>query len=117
MFRLASRAIATPARVALRQQQQPVAVWKAAYSASALNADSIKARITDVLQSFEKVDPSKVTPTASFVSDLGLDSLDAVEVVMAIEEEFSIEIPDEEADKITTVAQAIEYISKSPEAH
>nr|CDI51714.1 probable ACP1-mitochondrial acyl-carrier protein [Melanopsichium pennsylvanicum 4] len=57
-----------------------------------------------------------VSATSSFTSDLGLDSLDAVEVVMAIEEEFTIEIPDEEADNITTVQQAIDYIAKTPEA-
>lgn len=57
----------------------------------------------------------QVSNTSSFTSDLGLDSLDAVEVVMAIEEEFSIEIPDAEADNITTVQQAIDYIAKTPE--
>ena len=56
------------------------------------------------------VDPKEVTPQASFVNDLGADSLDTVELVMAFEEEFSIEIPDEEAEKIQTVGQAIEYI-------
>jgi len=68
-------------------------------------------------KSFEKVDGSKLTSNSSFTSDLGLDSLDAVEVVMAIEEEFAIEILDEEADAIGTVAQAIDYIEKTPEAH
>ena len=57
----------------------------------------------------------QVATSSKFVEDLGLDSLDAVEVVMAIEEEFSIEIPDEEADNITPVQQAIDYIAKSPE--
>ncbi|GAK61862.1 acyl- carrier protein [Moesziomyces antarcticus] len=88
------------------------------YAASAgLSKSDIESRIVDVLKTFEKVDPSKVATTASFTTDLGLDSLDAVEVVMAIEEEFSIEIPDEEADNITTVQQAIDYIAKSPEAN
>ncbi|KAL8290130.1 hypothetical protein RQP46_003069 [Phenoliferia psychrophenolica] len=120
LFRLSTRALSAPLRLASRQPQvfapAPIAAWRS-YSASALSADAITARITDVLHSFEKVDPSKVSATASFTNDLGLDSLDAVEVVMAIEEEFSIEIPDAEADKITTVGQAIEYISKSAEAH
>jgi len=70
-----------------------------------------------VLKSFEKVDASKLTPASSFTADLGLDSLDAVEVVMAVEEEFAIEIPDAEADEIQTVQQAIDYIAKSPAAH
>jgi acyl carrier protein len=52
----------------------------------------------------------EVTPEASFVEDLGADSLDTVELVMALEEEFETEIPDEEAEKITTVKEAIDYI-------
>ncbi|KAG8927299.1 hypothetical protein FRC02_008312 [Tulasnella sp. 418] len=74
-------------------------------AASGLNKEDITARILDVLKSFEKVKPEKLTTSASFAGDLGLDSLDAVEVVMAIEEEFAIEIPDAEADEITTVQQ------------
>jgi acyl carrier protein len=58
------------------------------------------------------VDEAEVTETASFVDDLGADSLDTVELVMAFEEAFSIEIPDEDAEKITTVKDAIEYIEK-----
>ena len=59
------------------------------------------------------VDPEKVTEDASFIEDLGADSLDTVELVMALEEEFGVEIPDEEAEKITTVKDAVKYI----EAH
>jgi len=57
-----------------------------------------------------------VTPSTKFADDLGLDSLDIVEVVMAIEDEFAIEIPDQEADKITSIADAIKYISSHPMA-
>ncbi|KAG0141640.1 hypothetical protein CROQUDRAFT_663602 [Cronartium quercuum f. sp. fusiforme G11] len=85
-------------------------------SSGSLGKEDIQRRILEVLSTFEKCDPAKINPTASFTSDLGLDSLDAVEVVMAIEEEFSIEIPDEEADKITTVSEAISYIERTPEA-
>ena len=58
------------------------------------------------------VDEGEVTPTASFVDDLGADSLDTVELVMAFEEAFEIEIPDEEAEKIRTVQDAIAYVDK-----
>jgi NADH dehydrogenase (ubiquinone) 1 alpha/beta subcomplex 1 len=69
-----------------------------------------------VVKNFDQVDPSKVSPETKFSEDLGLDSLDVVEVVMAIEDEFAIEIPDQEADKITSIADAIEYIASHPMA-
>ncbi|KAJ9131705.1 hypothetical protein NKR19_g9478, partial [Coniochaeta hoffmannii] len=62
-------------------------------------------------------DPSKITSTAHFANDLGLDSLDTVEVVMAIEEEFSIEIPDKDADTIHSIDKAVEYITNQPDAN
>ena len=58
------------------------------------------------------IEPEKVTEGASFIDDLGADSLDTVELVMAFEEEFGVEIPDDAAEKITTVKDAIEYIEK-----
>jgi acyl carrier protein len=58
------------------------------------------------------VDPAQITPEASFIDDLGADSLDTVELVMAFEEEFDIEIPDEDAEKLTTVGKAMEYLKK-----
>jgi len=85
-------------------------------SATGLGHQDIQSRVLDVMKSFEKVDPVKLQTASRFKEDLGLDSLDAVEVVMAIEEEFAIEIPDAEADEIATVQQAIEYIAKTPEA-
>lgn len=68
--------------------------------------DKIKAIIVDQLG----VDEADVTMEASFVDDLGADSLDIVELVMALEEEFSLEIPDEEAEKIRTVGDAVKFI-------
>jgi acyl carrier protein len=62
------------------------------------------------------VDNEKVTEDASFVEDLGADSLDTVELVMAFEEEFDIEIPDEDAEKLTTVGEAIAYLKGKTEA-
>ncbi|KAK8858750.1 acyl carrier protein [Kwoniella newhampshirensis] len=88
-----------------------LAISRSYAAAAGLSKDDISSRVLDVLKSFEKVDGGKLTPSASFTSDLGLDSLDAVEVVMAIEEEFAIEIPDAEADEITTVQKAIDYVA------
>ncbi|EIM21955.1 hypothetical protein E3Q22_01445 [Wallemia mellicola] len=87
------------------------------YASQGLSKNDIQQRIFDVLKSFDKVKADNLTESASFTNDLGLDSLDAVEVVMAIEEEFAIEIPDAEADAIQNVNQAIDYIAKTPEAH
>ncbi|KIK71091.1 hypothetical protein GYMLUDRAFT_33217 [Collybiopsis luxurians FD-317 M1] len=95
-------------------QQLPFRSFSAA---AGLSKSDIELRVLDVLKGFEKVDQAKLTSTASFEKDLGLDSLDAVEVVMAVEEEFAIEIPDAEADEIQTVQQAIDYVAKTPEAH
>jgi len=58
------------------------------------------------------IDEDQVTPEASFTEDLGADSLDTVELVMALEQEFNMEIPDEEAEKINTVGEAVHYIEK-----
>lgn len=68
--------------------------------------DKVKEIIVDQLG----VEESEVTMEASFIDDLGADSLDIVELIMALEEEFDLEIPDKEAEKITTVGDAVEYI-------
>lgn len=81
-----------------------------------LHIAEVTDRVITVLKNFEKVDPVKVTPEAHFVNDLGLDSLDAVEIVMALEEEFVIEIPDAESEKILTTKDAIEFIVSHPQA-
>ena len=75
----------------------------------------IQARVTKVVIDNLGVDEDKVTETASFVDDLGADSLDTVELVMALEEEFGIEIPDEDAEKITNVADATAYVTAHSE--
>jgi acyl carrier protein len=69
-------------------------------------SEKVQAIIVDKLG----VEPSEVTPDASFTNDLGADSLDTVELIMAFESEFGISIPDEEAEKITTVGEAISHI-------
>jgi acyl carrier protein len=74
---------------------------------------SVEQRVKEIVVEQLGVDPEQVTNEASFVDDLGADSLDTVELVMALEEEFGLEIPDEEAEKITTVGETIEYIEKN----
>jgi acyl carrier protein len=77
---------------------------------------SVEERVKQIIVEQLGVDEGEVTPTASFVDDLGADSLDTVELVMAFEEAFGIEIPDEDAEKIATVKDAITYIEKHAQA-
>lgn len=72
---------------------------------------TIEARVKKIVVEQLGVKEEEITKDASFVDDLGADSLDTVELVMALEEEFETEIPDEDAEKITTIQQAIDYIS------
>jgi acyl carrier protein len=69
-------------------------------------------RVREIIVEQLGVDAKAVTPAASFIDDLGADSLDTVELIMAFEEEFGIEIPDEDAEKLTSVGKAIEYLNK-----
>ena len=71
---------------------------------------SVEQKVREIIVEQLGVDPEQVTREASFVEDLGADSLDTVELVMALEEEFDLEIQDEEAEKLATVGDAIEYI-------
>ena len=75
----------------------------------AIDQDQIIRMIADQLQ----IDEDQVKPDASFMDDLGADSLDTVELIMALEEEFDIEIPDSEAEKIRTVQQALDYLDEN----
>ena len=72
----------------------------------------IESRVRDIIVNELGVEPSKVTVEASFVEDLGADSLDTVELVMAFEEEFGIEIPDEDAEKMEKVGDSIRYLEE-----
>ena len=73
----------------------------------------VSQRVIDIVSEQLGVDKDKVAPEISFVNDLGADSLDTVELVMELEEEFDINIPDESAEKIQTVGEAIEHIEKA----
>jgi acyl carrier protein len=76
-----------------------------------MSADEIYSRVRKIVADQLGVEDGKITPEANFQNDLGADSLDTVELVMAFEEEFDIEIPDEDAEGITTVQDAIKYIT------
>jgi acyl carrier protein len=76
----------------------------------------IQSRVTNLIAESLGVNGSEVVPGASFIDDLGADSLDIVELVMAMEEEFDIEIPDDDAEKIQTIGDAISYLKEKIEA-
>jgi acyl carrier protein len=77
-----------------------------------MSEKSIEEKVKDIIVEQLGVNPEQVTPTASFIEDLGADSLDIVELVMAFEEEFSVEVPDEDAEKLQTVGDVIKYIEE-----
>lgn len=78
-------------------------------------ADKTFSKVKEIIIDQLGVDENEITPEASFVDDLGADSLDIVELIMALEEEFSMEISDEDAETITTVGEAVEYINTNVE--
>nr|XP_027086184.1 acyl carrier protein 3, mitochondrial isoform X1 [Coffea arabica]XP_027086185.1 acyl carrier protein 3, mitochondrial isoform X1 [Coffea arabica]XP_027086186.1 acyl carrier protein 3, mitochondrial isoform X1 [Coffea arabica] len=80
-------------------------------TSSSSSNDQIMERVVSLVKKFSSVDATKVTETADFQKDLSLDSLDRVELVMAFEQEFSVEIPDEEADKLKCCADVAKYIT------
>lgn len=80
------------------------------------NLQDLETKVREIVAQQLGKNVDQVTPEASFRDDLGADSLDVVELVMALEEEFGIQIPDEDAEKITTVGQAIEYIKQKAAA-
>jgi acyl carrier protein len=78
-------------------------------------ADNAEGKVKEIIINELGVDPEKVTAEASFVEDLGADSLDTVELVMAFEEEFGVDIPDEDAEQMRTVGDAIKYLKEHME--
>jgi len=77
---------------------------------------SIEEKVKDIIVEQLGVNPEQVTPQASFIEDLGADSLDTVELVMAFEEEFNVEVPDEDAEKLQTVGDVVTYITEKTSA-
>lgn len=77
---------------------------------------AVESKIKAIIAEQLGVKPEEVTPNASFVDDLGADSLDTVELIMALEEEFSVEIPDEDAEKMKTVGDVVKYIEEKAAA-
>ncbi|MFZ5807355.1 MAG: acyl carrier protein [Verrucomicrobiota bacterium] len=75
-----------------------------------MSEKSIDQKVKDIIVEQLSVNPEQVTPEAKFIEDLGADSLDVVELVMAFEEEFGVEVPDEDAEKLITVGDVIKYI-------
>ncbi|MCH7531506.1 MAG: acyl carrier protein [Gemmatimonadetes bacterium] len=78
-------------------------------------SEPIEARVREIIINELGLEPEKVTDDASFVEDLGADSLDTVELVMAFEEEFGLDIPDEDAEQMRTVGDAIKYLKENRE--
>ncbi|KAK8808428.1 hypothetical protein WA158_008329 [Blastocystis sp. Blastoise] len=107
MFRLAR--LAPAARNAFQ-------VRSFAAAQSFLDKALVTDRMVSVVKGFDAVDAAKVTPKAHFTKDLGLDSLNVVELLLAVEEEFCVEIPDDVAEKIHSVDDAINFVSSHPQA-
>ncbi|KAL1320406.1 hypothetical protein HN51_065131 [Arachis hypogaea] len=82
-------------------------------SSTGSGSDLILDRVIALAKNYDKINASKVTETADFQKDLNLDSLDRVELIMALEEEFSVEIPDEKADKLACCADVAKYIASA----
>ena len=116
--RVAAAAVYAPIAVAVRSygDAAPGAGDKPRAGTYLLDRVDVLNRVIEVVKNFEKVDASKVTNDSHFINDLGLDSLDVVEVVMALEQEFIVDIPDHDAEKIQSVNDAVEYIAQNPMA-
>ncbi|XP_068644584.1 acyl carrier protein 3, mitochondrial-like isoform X2 [Aristolochia californica] len=80
------------------------------YASTSTNSDHLMAQVIGLVKKYDRVDASKVSETADFQKDLCLDSLDMVELVMALEQEFSTEIPEDKADKLTCCADVVNYL-------
>ncbi|XP_029365430.1 NADH:ubiquinone oxidoreductase subunit AB1b [Echeneis naucrates] len=82
-----------------------------------LSLETIKDRVMYVLKLYDKINPEKLQTSSHFMKDLGLDSLDQVEIIMAMEDEFGFEIPDAEAEKLMTPAEIVQYIADKKDVY
>ncbi|EGW33193.1 uncharacterized protein SPAPADRAFT_60524 [Spathaspora passalidarum NRRL Y-27907] len=111
MFRLAARSIRVP--IVRASIVKPIRF----YAAPPITKDEVTKRAFEALKTVAAIQESKLSLEASFQKDLGLDSLDTVEALVALEEEFELEIPDKISDEIKTVGEAVEYIFKEEQKY
>eukprot|EP01101_Sappina_pedata_P010130 TRINITY_DN6304_c0_g1_i1.p3 TRINITY_DN6304_c0_g1~~TRINITY_DN6304_c0_g1_i1.p3 ORF type:complete len:126 (+),score=69.97 TRINITY_DN6304_c0_g1_i1:184-561(+) len=122
MFRVASSVLRAAPRVILNRAAVlprlavafPRVTVRNYETASHLEQSAIESRVIDIVKNYSKIDGSKVTAASHFINDLGVDSLDVVEIVLALEDEFAVEIPDDVADNVQSIADAIKYLSDNP---
>ena len=103
-------------KIILPKHNEPLSLRPITYPSSNQNmADNIQDKVRDIIVEQLGVNPEQVTQEAKFIEDLGADSLDTVELVMAFEEEFGIDVPDEEAEKLQSVGDVVRYVEENAE--
>ncbi|XP_077172911.1 acyl carrier protein, mitochondrial [Paroedura picta] len=115
--RLLHRPPAHDPRPAARPAAQVLQPCHCFSSLPPLTLDGIKERVLYVLKLYDKIDPEKLTANSHFMKDLGLDSLDQVEIIMAMEDEFGFEIPDVEAEKLLCPQEIVDYIADKKDVY
>uniref|UniRef100_A0A7S4M6L0 Acyl carrier protein n=1 Tax=Vannella robusta TaxID=1487602 RepID=A0A7S4M6L0_9EUKA len=117
MFARSSRVLFSKPNLFASSQKSFLAANRYMGAVVEVSPEEVTERVLETIRNYEKIDPTKVNKTAHFVKDLGLDSLDAVEVVMALEDEFCIEIPEETACGIASIPDAVSCIVNHPHKH
>ncbi|XP_053936642.1 acyl carrier protein, mitochondrial [Cuculus canorus] len=106
-----------PARRCLAPPVPPLALCRPYSELPPLTLDGIRERVLYVLKLYDKIDPEKLTAESHFMKDLGLDSLDQVEIIMAMEDEFGFEIPDGDAEKLMCPQEIVDYIADKKDVY